>query len=132
MDRRSFMQFGRAAVLPTSVWETFCQRVQRSVRATVRQLKDHEQGCVAEVTIERPADSKHILALCREYQVSMILAGSAPSQSLFGRDCLIVQLGSGFRELEHLGSKPASPKRVFLLGTCMRRATSNLLACLGR
>ena len=116
MDRRSFMQFGRAAVLPTSTWETFCQRVQRSVRAPVRQLKDHEQGCVAEVTIERTGDSKHILALCREYQVSMILAGSAPEQSLFGRDCLIVRLGSGLRSLEHLGEQACLAQAGVLVG----------------
>ncbi len=121
MDRRSFMQFGRAAVLPTSTWETFCQRVQRSVRAQVRQLKEHEQGSVAEVTIERAGDSKHILALCREYHVSMILAGSAPTNSLFGRDCLIVHLGHGLREIEDIGEQACLAQAGVLVGQLYSR-----------
>lgn len=105
MDRRSFMQFGRAAVLPQSAWENFCQRVQRSVRAVVQVLKEHEHGSVAQVTIERQADCQHILALCQEYHVSMVLAGTSQTHALLGRDCLVVQLGSGLRVIEDFGEQ---------------------------
>lgn len=105
MDRRSFMQIGRAAVLPQTAWGTFCQRVQRSVQSLVQIVYEHEQGSVAEVTIQRPSDSQHILALCREYKVAMVLAGTTQTHSVIGRDCLIVHLGDKLRQLEAVGDE---------------------------
>ncbi|WP_071058930.1 hypothetical protein [Pelistega sp. MC2] len=106
MDRRSFLQFGRSGVLPETPWDLFCHRLQRTVRGDFKRLDGlNEAYHAAQICIYRLADIQHIYALCREYEVAMVLDGFASPQTVHTRDLLMVQFSPSLNIIEELGEQ---------------------------
>lgn len=77
-SRRSFL-FGRRA--PPTEWGTFCSRLARTCQGAVRWSDDAAKP-QAWLKPQRVGDIEHAFALCREYGITMQLAGVDESPSV--------------------------------------------------
>lgn len=102
MNRRAFLSFGKKAV-NQSPWQTFCQRVIRSVKGNFHDYGETEGYGAASVTVGRLADALHLQALCAEYDTAMVLDGVSIRENVIGRSCLNVRLSASLSQVEPLG-----------------------------
>lgn len=122
MDRRSFLHFGRSGVLPTTPWEEFCHRVQRTVKGQFRDISAVESGMiVAEIHIERLEDMQHLYPLCKHYEVAIALAGFTQPALLYTRAVLIVHFSPSLNNIEEMGENACLAQPSVTAGDLLMR-----------
>jgi len=103
-SRRAFL-FGRRA--PRTPWDHFCQRMARSCAGALRDGGEAGDAAHASLAPAREADMLHARTLCREYGVTLALAGPGPQRPGPGRT-LWARPGPGLDGLARLpGPAPA-------------------------
>lgn len=84
-------------------WPAFCRRVQRALQAPLTQECETNGYYSAKIRLQRLADLPSLRQLCHEYDIAMVLEGTASPASIIGRSCLVVESGESLSGSEALG-----------------------------
>ncbi len=101
VNRRRFLTLSKRP--QEGPWPAFCRRVQRALEAPLTDEQETDGYYCARVVLQDLGDLPSLRQLCQEYDVAMVLEGTATAATIIGRSSLIVSAGSRLHGTEALG-----------------------------
>lgn len=101
LNRRRFLSLAKRP--QEGPWPAFCRRVQRALEAPLTDEQEIDGYYSARILLGNLADLPSLRQLCHEYDIALVLEGTATARTIIGRSCLIVGAGPGLAGTEALG-----------------------------
>ncbi|WP_034280790.1 hypothetical protein [Advenella kashmirensis] len=101
VNRRRFLTLSKRP--QEGPWPAFCRRVQRALEAPLSDEQERDGYHSARIPLHHLGDLPSLRQLCQEYDVALVLDGTATEKSMIGRSCLIVESGQGLSGTEAIG-----------------------------
>ncbi len=101
VNRRRFLTLSKRP--QEGPWPAFCRRVQRALEAPLSDEQERDGYYSARILLHHLDDLPSLRQLCQEYDVALVLDGTATEKSVIGRSCLIVESGQALSGTEAIG-----------------------------
>ena len=101
VNRRRFLTLSKRP--QEGPWPAFCRRVQRALEAPLLDEQERDGYHSARILLQHLGDLPSLRQLCQEYDVALVLAGTATEKSIIGRSCLILESGPALSGTEPIG-----------------------------
>ena len=101
VNRRRFLTLSKRP--QEGPWPAFCRRVQRALETALANEQETDGYYSARIVLQDLGDLPSLRQLCQEYDVAMVLDGTATADTIIGRSCLIVGMGPRLAGTEALG-----------------------------
>ncbi|MGO1767786.1 MAG: hypothetical protein ACTH1W_11000 [Advenella sp.] len=101
VNRRRFLTLSKRP--QEGPWPAFCRRVQRALETSLLDEQQINGYDSARIVLQDLGDLPSLRQLCQEYDVAMVLEGTATPHTIIGRSSLIVGMGSQLAGTEALG-----------------------------
>lgn len=101
VNRRRFLTLSKRP--QEGPWPAFCRRVQRALESPLANEQEIDGFYSASIVLQNLKDLPSLRQLCQEYDVAMVLDGTATADTIIGRSSLMIEMGPDLAGTEALG-----------------------------